>query len=260
MAIQAAQLRHPGVGAGVVLVVARDEEDAVPRAQGPQGLELRRELGDEAVHEVAREEHDVGLEGVAAGDEGGDGIGVAQAGCVAKRGAHHARRPARDHVAAVPAHVARRVVRDVGRSDHAPVLTVQETDYGFAYGGRRNVKDGGYYWRVTQFLLPDWSLIAAPSYPAIGHVWIPRDDHSIWVYLYAWDADKPFPDRVRELTADPLYWELLAQRAGRAAGARFEQYEANLKGLVITSGKSTFIVGADIDLTRPREAGRKVDL
>ena len=30
-------------------------------------------------------------------------------------------------------------------------------------------------------------------------MWIPRDDHSIWVYLYAWDADKPFPDRVREL-------------------------------------------------------------
>ena len=30
---------------------------------------------------------------------------------------------------------------------------------GFAYGGRRTVPDGGYYWRVTQFLWPTYAFI-----------------------------------------------------------------------------------------------------
>ena len=77
----------------------------------------------------------------------------------------------------------------------SPSLTVKETEYGLTYGARRKTDDGQYYWRVTQFLLPDWSLIASGSFPRIGHTWIPRDDESIWVFYYNYDADQPLrPD------------------------------------------------------------------
>jgi len=57
------------------------------------------------------------------------------------------------------------VVRDVGRIDKAPRLMVLNHDAGFAYGGRRTVPDGGYYWRVTQFLWPTYAFIPAFSWP-----------------------------------------------------------------------------------------------
>ena len=103
------------------------------------------------------------------------------------------------HRSLVPSNLARRVVRDVGRSDHAPVLTVQETDYGFAYGGRRNVKDGGYYWRVTQFLLPYFTLIPAMEWPRGGHCYVPVDDEHVWSFGYQYDATAPLSEDVLDM-------------------------------------------------------------
>ena len=45
----------------------------------------------------------------------------------------------------------------------APQLTVKETDYGFTYGSRRGPEEGNYYWRVTQWMLPMFSLIPGPA-------------------------------------------------------------------------------------------------
>ena len=53
--VQPAQLVDPGMGAGVVLVVAGDEEHAVLRAHPAERRDVRRELGHAAVDEVARD-------------------------------------------------------------------------------------------------------------------------------------------------------------------------------------------------------------
>jgi phthalate 4,5-dioxygenase len=75
--------------------------------------------------------------------------------------------------------------------DKAPRLTVKETDYGFAYGSRRSADDGQYYWRVTQFLLPTYSLTSNPQPPEGGRCWVPIDDEHTWTFAYRYHPERP---------------------------------------------------------------------
>ncbi len=75
-----------------------------------------------------------------------------------------------------------------------PRFTVKETDYGFVYGARRDLPDGTYNWRVTQFLLPMYSLIASNSFPAGGRGWVPVDDEHISVFQYSYHPERPLTD------------------------------------------------------------------
>src|SRR5919202_2819808 len=68
-------------------------------------------------------------------------------------------------------------VREAGLTDKAPRLMVIENDVGFAYGGRRSTTDGQYYWRVTQFLMPMYTLIPGPTWPRACVGVVPIDDH-----------------------------------------------------------------------------------
>ena len=81
--------------------------------------------------------------------------------------------------------------------DGAPQLTVKETDYGFIYGSRRDVGDGEYYWRVTQFILPFYSLIPNPGEREGGRCWVPMDDEHISVFQYSVSTGEPYTDEQR---------------------------------------------------------------
>lgn len=72
-------------------------------------------------------------------------------------------------------------VREEGLEDKAPQLQVIENEVGFAYGGRRRRRvDDQFYWRVTQFLLPMYTLIPGPSWPRACVGVVPIDDaHAI---------------------------------------------------------------------------------
>jgi hypothetical protein len=50
-------------------------------------------------------------------------------------------------------------------TDGAPTLSIKETDHGFCYGARRQVGSDEYYWRVTQWLAPTYSLIPSKDFP-----------------------------------------------------------------------------------------------
>ena len=54
---------------------------------------------------------------------------------------------------------------------------VIENNVGFAYGGRRATRAGEYYWRVTQFLMPMYTLIPGPGWPRACVGVVPIDDH-----------------------------------------------------------------------------------
>jgi nitrite reductase/ring-hydroxylating ferredoxin subunit len=79
----------------------------------------------------------------------------------------------------------RTLVREDGyTNDRHPRLFAMDTDYGFVYGGRRAQRDGRYYWRVTQVLLPIFALIpSASGYNSGATVWMPIDDQHCWRYL-----------------------------------------------------------------------------
>jgi len=78
-------------------------------------------------------------------------------------------------------------------ADGSPVLTVKETDYGFCYGARRHADDGDYYWRVTQYLQPFYSMIPSPNNTRSGGCWIPTDDTHCTGWRYSYDIANPIP-------------------------------------------------------------------
>jgi phthalate 4,5-dioxygenase oxygenase subunit len=83
-------------------------------------------------------------------------------------------------------------------TDGAPKLTVKPTDYGFCYGARREVDEGQYYWRVTQWLLPTYSLIPSKTFPRGGRAWIPIDDTHIAVIQYTYHPERPLTEAERQ--------------------------------------------------------------
>jgi phenylpropionate dioxygenase-like ring-hydroxylating dioxygenase large terminal subunit len=96
--------------------------------------------------------------------------------------------------------------------DAAPRLTVQETDYGFVYGGRRDAPGGGYLWRMTHWLVPTFAVIPYPSWPRGDKAWVPIDDHHSVAFSIYYHRDRP-------LTAD----EVDGFRSGLVNAPRLEQ-------------------------------------
>jgi hypothetical protein len=79
-------------------------------------------------------------------------------------------------------------------TDGAPKLTVKPTDYGFCYGACRDADGGEYYWRVTHWLLPTFSLIPGQGFPRGGRCWIPIDDTHISVIQYSYHPERPLAE------------------------------------------------------------------
>ena len=80
--------------------------------------------------------------------------------------------------------------------DGAPQITLHDKDYGFVYGARRNHDEGGYYWRVTQWMLPMWSAIAPPvnDFVGNGRAWVPIDDSHTMAFCYRYRPDRAFTE------------------------------------------------------------------
>jgi phthalate 4,5-dioxygenase oxygenase subunit len=109
-----------------------------------------------------------------------------------------------------PQSVARRIKngQDMTVMDGSPRLHVEETDYGFIYGSRRDIGDGEYYWRATQFILPAYNLIPGPSWPITGHAWIPIDDDHTSVFSFTYQPDEPLdPTQVEGRKASTMQME-----------------------------------------------------
>lgn len=70
-------------------------------------------------------------------------------------------------------------------SDLKPVFEVVESPGGLYIGARRNAEDGKYYWRITQWVMPSFTMIPPRGGHTVhGHFWIPIDDHHTWSWSY----------------------------------------------------------------------------
>jgi hypothetical protein len=93
--------------------------------------------------------------------------------------------------------------------DAAPVFEVVDQPAGLFIGARRNAEDG-YYWRITPWCMPSFTMIAPRGHhPVHGHFWIPIDDENCW----AWSFDY---HPTRALTAA----EVQAMRDGKGIHTR----------------------------------------
>jgi len=80
-------------------------------------------------------------------------------------------------------------------SDARPVFEVVESPGGLYIGARRNAEERKYYWRITQWVMPSFTMIAPRGTHTVhGHFWIPIDDEQCWAWSFDYRPD-------RELTA-----------------------------------------------------------
>ena len=83
-------------------------------------------------------------------------------------------------------------------NDLKPVFEVVPTDGGLYIGARRNAEQGHYYWRITPWVMPSFTMIAPRAdHPVHGHFWVPIDDENNW----AWSFDY---HPTRDLTHDEV--------------------------------------------------------
>lgn len=69
------------------------------------------------------------------------------------------------------------------KADGNVIFEIEKTDFGLTLYGRRNADAQTYYWRVTQWLFPWYTLIPPFGEHALGgHVWVPIDDHNCWAW------------------------------------------------------------------------------
>ena len=87
--------------------------------------------------------------------------------------------------------------------DGAPRLDVEKTDYGYTYISTRNMGDDGQYVRVYHYIMPaqalrggvtSWSGLGKADVPRLdGHIWVPIDDETTWVWNMVWSYDENIP-------------------------------------------------------------------
>jgi phthalate 4,5-dioxygenase oxygenase subunit len=70
-------------------------------------------------------------------------------------------------------------------SDMRPVFEVVESPGGLYIGARRNAEHGQYYWRITQWVMPSFTMIPPRGGHSVhGHFWVPIDDEHCWTWSF----------------------------------------------------------------------------
>ncbi len=77
--------------------------------------------------------------------------------------------------------------------DRAPRFEVVDTDYGVLIGARRTQPDGRWLWRVTQFVMPFYTMPPTDLDERIvqSHMWVPMDDTHVVNWMVTWHPDRP---------------------------------------------------------------------
>lgn len=125
--------------------------------------------------------------------------------------------------------------------DSAPKFLVEETEYGLAIGARRNWDSNHYYWRLTQFLMPSFTLIPSEAGSPINFTAaVPVDDTNMVGFTAAWLPDRPMnDDDIRTIESwagayaevDPNTFEPVANRANDYLIDREKQRNENFTGM-----------------------------
>ncbi len=81
------------------------------------------------------------------------------------------------------------------KADRNAVFDIEEVPHGLTIFGRRNGEPDSYYWRITQWVFPWYTLIPPFGPHALGaHIWVPIDDQNCWAWNINFFPDKPLPE------------------------------------------------------------------
>ena len=88
--------------------------------------------------------------------------------------------------------------------DMKPVFEVVESPGGLYIGARRNAENGNYYWRITQWVMPAFTMIPPRAdHPVHGHFWVPIDDENCWAWSFDYQVTRPLTDTELQGDARP---------------------------------------------------------
>jgi phthalate 4,5-dioxygenase len=79
--------------------------------------------------------------------------------------------------------------------DLRPVFEVVESPGGLYIAARRNADNGNYYWRITQWVVPNFTMIPPRGGHSLhGHFWVPIDDENCWTWSYEYHPTRPLTE------------------------------------------------------------------
>lgn len=88
-------------------------------------------------------------------------------------------------------------------SDKRPVFEVVDSDGGLYIGARRNAEEGHYYWRITPWVMPCFTMVPPRGdHPIHGHFWIPIDDENCWTWSFDYHPVRALTDKERQAMKD----------------------------------------------------------
>ena len=89
--------------------------------------------------------------------------------------------------------------------DKHPRFEVLEMDHGLAIAARRDVDEQNFYWRVSQFGLPFYTIVppGGGSDPTIsGHAWVPMDDAHTLCVMFSYNPERPLSEKNKSIFRD----------------------------------------------------------
>lgn len=96
--------------------------------------------------------------------------------------------------------------------DTRPKFTVTPTEFGESIASERKLKDGRHYFRITQWVMPCFTLVA-PLRSGVygGHAFVPKNDTECWVWSFDYRPERPLTqeDRRRFTGSKGLHAELV---------------------------------------------------
>jgi phenylpropionate dioxygenase-like ring-hydroxylating dioxygenase large terminal subunit len=90
-------------------------------------------------------------------------------------------------------------------NDKKPFFEVADSDGGLFVGARRNAEEGTYYWRITPWVMPSFTMVPPRGdHPIHGHFWVPIDDENCWAYSFDYHPVRPLTAAERVQPGMPI--------------------------------------------------------
>jgi phenylpropionate dioxygenase-like ring-hydroxylating dioxygenase large terminal subunit len=141
---------------------------------------------------------------------------------------------------------------------------IHESDAGLLIGARRPAEPGFHYWRVTQWMMPWYTLIPPYKGNALnGHAWVPMDDHNCMAWTMTFHPVRPLTEE--ELSAmvsgkgvhaevKPGTYRTVANRDNDymmdRAAQKAGRYYSGIKGIAVQDSSLQESMGAIADRTK----------
>lgn len=79
--------------------------------------------------------------------------------------------------------------------DRLPKFEIYNSPGGLYIGARRNAPDEHYYWRITQWIMPWYTMVPPYGDNALnGHAWVPLDDENTFAWTFTYHPTRALTD------------------------------------------------------------------